>query len=672
MINFLLPSDTAPAFSFRANRNAQFGLLIVFALALLMRLGWPGLVDYKMDEGTLGQKALDIARGRAFPLDGIWSSRGVPTPPNMAYLLAVPFLFSDSPVIETAWVSLLSLAGLAVCYWLAYRYFGLLAAVLGLGLYAVSPWAVYFARRAMPMSLLFLPVALVVLTGLLGFVEARPRWQALHLVALAFAIETHLSAVSLALLTGYLLLIFRRHLNWRWLAGGALVAAATTLPVWIVVARQYEAIRADLAEPAERTSETLISPQALQMALTNTVGAQFYTLTEPEARPGEPPRDDRVLPFLWAEGFWLTAGLAALAGYAGRSRRNRAGKAAGVLVAWTLAPVIAFTAQWTAVYHHYFVPLMPAPYLAVGAATALGIGWLRARFRPAAAIGVGLAALAIMGAQIYMYAGVMRYFAAHFTPGDLGTPLELKMEAGRMAREFVAETGAAEIVIVGEGDRAWGYETAAVFGVILDSTPHRFATGTESVVFPAGGAVIMTVPGEWPAAAWYQAHAESRGELPLRLGELPYRFFYSAGGVALDGFTAPESPATIGNGATVIGYRWEAPLSAGDPGLLTFAWRVDAASPQPADYHFVVYLQDAAGQVWAQNDGRAFPSDMWRTGDVVVNWITLPPPAELPDGPMSLRLGMYTYPDIIRAPVVGPDGAPLSDAVQLATFTLQP
>jgi hypothetical protein len=453
---------------------------------------------------------------------------------------------------------------------------------------------------------------------------------------------------------------------------GAFVGLLTTAPVWIVVARNFDVIAADLADPAERTSDTLISPQALDYAVVNTIGARFYPLAAPEAAPGEPPRSDDIRPLLWTEAAWLALGLAGLGAYAYRNRASPTGQMAGVLVAWTLAPVAAFTAQWTAVYHQYFMPLMPAPYLVIGAASGLAARRLSA-WRPWPAVLAGGLALAIAAAQLAAYGRVLDFFARHFTPGDLGTPLGLKMEAARRAQDLALAHSAGEILVVGEGDRDWGHETAAVFDVLLDRTPHRFVTGGQAAVLPQGSAVILVAPGQWPATAWYRK-AAGRGErMQLREGELPYRLFHTAGGFDLPpDFQPPASDDRLSNGVQILGHYWETPLTATAPGRLLVAWQVGPAPDTSSDYHFTLYLQDAAGQVWAQNDGPSYSSDMWRPGDVVVNWLPLHPPAEVPPEPVFLRLGMYTYPGIVRVPVVGPDGAALSDAVQLASMTLQP
>jgi hypothetical protein len=287
-------------------------------------------------------------------------------------------------------------------------------------------------------------------------------------------------------------------------------------------------------------------------------------------------------------------------------------------------------------------------------------------------LALGLAVL-IVGAQVAVYSRVMGFFAERSTPGDLGTPLGMKTQAARLAESLAAARAAPEIVVVGEGDRDWGYETAAVFDVLLDRTPHRFVTGDVAAVFPAEGALVLAVPGTWQAIPWYEAHAAPLAQMDLREGELPYRFFHAPGGFALPPeFQPVASEAALANDAAILGYYWEQPVTLAALGRLLVAWQVGDGPDVSTDYHFTLYLQDEAGKVWAQHDGPSYSSDMWRPGDVIVNWLLLPPPAEAPPGPLNLRLAMYAYPAILRVPVLGPDGAPVSDAVQLETIALQP
>jgi hypothetical protein len=275
----------------------------------------------------------------------------------------------------------------------------------------------------------------------------------------------------------------------------------------------------------------------------------------------------------------------------------------------------------------------------------------------------GLILLAIGGAQVFALSRVMGFFATSFTPGDYGVPLGMKMDAARTAMDVYKAEGAREILVIGEGDRVWGHESAAAFDVIFDSLPHRPATGSQTVIFPDGPSVILIVPGGWEAQAWYDVVAERRATLPLREGEGPFLiYFYGGERAFLDDFAPPESQGTLANGVTILGYRWEASSN-----RIDLAWQIEAEPMLEPDYHFVVFLFDEAGNFIAQVDGPSYPSEHWRRGDVAVNWFTLQPPGEMP-GPLEVHAAMYTYPGVERVMAVGPDGMPVADSVHLTTF----
>ncbi len=94
------------------------------ALAAILRLGAPGITEFKRDEGNLSQLALDLVHGRDLPLLGLSSSVNVPNPPISVYLFAVPFVFSDSPIPATLFVGVLNVIAVGLAWGLARRYYG--------------------------------------------------------------------------------------------------------------------------------------------------------------------------------------------------------------------------------------------------------------------------------------------------------------------------------------------------------------------------------------------------------------------------------------------------------------------------------------------------------------------------------------------------------------------
>ena len=102
------------------------------------------------------------------------------------------------------------------------------------------------------------------------------------------------------------------------------------------------------------------------------------------------------------------------------------------------------------------------------------------------------------------------------------------------------------------------------------------------------------------------------------------------------------------------------PVHAGTSFDLTLYWQ--ATAPPEADYITFVHLLDLAGEIAAQVDRRPrdgrYPTSFWMPGEVVSDTFTLSVPAAASPGHYRLVGGMYTWPDLARLPVVGPDGQP--------------
>src|SRR4051794_855396 len=86
-------------------------LACILILATILRLGAPGVVEFKRDEANLSYLSLDMVHGRAFPLLGIDSSVGIRNAPVNVYIMALPFLFTSDPTLATQFVGLLNVIG---------------------------------------------------------------------------------------------------------------------------------------------------------------------------------------------------------------------------------------------------------------------------------------------------------------------------------------------------------------------------------------------------------------------------------------------------------------------------------------------------------------------------------------------------------------------------------
>src|SRR6266849_1884404 len=229
-------------------------LAAILILAAILRLGAPGVVEFKTDEANLSERALDLVRGRDLPLLGIDSSVGVPNSPVSIYILAIPFTISSNPLVATQFIGLLNVIAVGLLYAVARRYYGSLAAIVSALLFAISPWAVIYSRKIWAQDMLPVFILLTLGTGLLGFIEGK-RWaQLLHLPLLAVTGQIHYGSFVLLPITAYLLWIGRRRLSRAFMLSIPLTVLVV-LP-YIVGASRASLLSADTASKVIRSGGT--------------------------------------------------------------------------------------------------------------------------------------------------------------------------------------------------------------------------------------------------------------------------------------------------------------------------------------------------------------------------------------------------------------------------------
>jgi 4-amino-4-deoxy-L-arabinose transferase-like glycosyltransferase len=505
-------------------RRWEWGALaLILLVAAVLRMGAPGITEFKRDEGNLAQLALDMAHGRNLPLLGLSSSVNVPNPPISVYLFAVPFIFSDSPIPATLFVGALNVIAVGLAWALARRYYGPGAAITAGVLYAASPWAVIYSRKIWAQDLLPPFVVATVFTGLLGYGEGKrwARWA--HWPLLAITVQIHYGAFTLIPLSLLMVALWPQHVRRRELLIGLGIAALTVVPA---VIGAYQDGWLSLDRLRERTSENadhqrVISTTALDDAWLTVAGTDIHSLAGPEqfrryldSMPDAYPLFDLV----------PLAAVITAAGLAVRAIRRRDAQSSPdvVLFAWLVVPMIAFTWEWTHVAPHYMIPLMPAAFILCGAGLARMTsppGLLSAR-KPLLAAAAGLVVV-IVGMQIYLYAELLHFLDRHATPDGFGTPLHYLMDV----RSAILEQHPRDVIVVSDEELAPLEEIPAVWGVLLDAVPDvRFVNGTRTAVIPAGEALELI---DWSPALRTCADQTCAAEAGSRVferrpGEDPY------------------------------------------------------------------------------------------------------------------------------------------------------
>ena len=616
-------------------RREWWALALILAVAALLRMGWPGLTEFKQDEAHLYSLALDVAEFRAFPLRGISSSVGLPNSPISVYLFALPLFVWKSPLSATLFAGALSTASVALGYWLARRYWGARVAVMSAVLYAAAPWAVIYSRKIWAQDLLPLFTLGCVAAGLLGFVEGRRWWQAAHLLLLALVAQIHLSGLALAPLTLLLLVLFRRNVDRRGLLIGLGAAALSALPMgWYALSRvggPGEAIGWLGAHPVSLTTDSIA------LALMVIQGAQVRGLAGAEAFRAFEATVPNFNSLLWLGGALALAGLglALWRWWAMRGRPRPLAVSAGLVAAlWLVLPSLFFLAHATPVFPHYFIILFPAPFLLA----ALALDAAMTRWRQA---WLWAAPVVIALAQMWLSLALLFFVGQTHTPGAFGTPLGVLLETAAAVRDLRRE-----VVVVADGSDPGSDQAPAVFDVLLRGLPHRFVDGRTTAVFPAGQVTVLLWPPAQryarPVEALYQAWGGGQWvrEIPLRAGEGQALIAVGAG--AEPAVPHPRAAsALLANGVELLG-----------AGALNDGWELWWRAPGPeagAVYILFAHLLDESGERLAQVDAPTYAPEAWRAGDLVVSYFALPA------GGTQVRAGMYAFPSL--APVMVLDGA---------------
>lgn len=631
------------------NRKLEWILLVaILGLAALLRMGWPGLTEFKQDEARIYKMALDLAEFRAWPVRGIDYSVGLPSSPITIYLYALPLFFWRSPLAATLFVGLLNTLSVALAYWLARRYWGARAGLWGAVLYAVAVWAIVFSRKLWSNNLLPIFITGYMASGLLAFVEGRTRWLIAHLALWSVAVQLHISAIAYAPVTLLLMWMYRRQFNWRRVMGGIGVAGLLATPYILFLLTRLAEVGRWLNSPSA-SSGLKFSFDSFQMAALLIQGTFLHGLVGPDTLTqyhASVPDIDRLLNL---GGVLVLLGLGYVVWRWARGRRvalsdsERATQSAGLILAlWVVVPVLFFVPHVTPVYPWYLIILFPAPYLLAGIFVEAVFaqarsGWMR--------LGVaGLPALLVVG-QAGLWFSTLNFIGQNNTPGAFGTPLGKLLMVADMART----SRAPDVVLVSSGDVVGRDFVPTVFDALLTDTPHRFVDGDTTAVFPAGEALVIMWPGDFPSTDLYRQWGTEAGVVPLRAGEGDVLLFKPEAAT----LTLPrprEASALLSNGAELLG-------SGGDGAHWQLWWRV--AGPPPDDsYQVFAHLLNAQGERVAQLDQPTYAD--WQTGDWVISYFALNHTGA------TVRFGMYAYPSLAPAAVLDALGNPAGEWIDFS------
>ncbi len=630
----------------------------ILLLAALLRMGWPGLTEFKRDEALLLARALDVAQGAQFHIRGISSSIGFPNTPIGVWLYAVPLLIWKNVYSATLFTGLVNVVAVLGCWWLVRRYWGAPAALTAALMFAVSPWAIFHSRKIWSQNLLAPLVVGWAIGAVLAFIERKNWFILLHLLCLALAVQLHFAAVALVPATLIFLIVFRRRVDWRLLIIGGILAFMTALPFLYYLLFRSGLDRNALASASEGLLRSFnLSPWRFAWLLTT--GREIHAPAGPDAfRAFLATVPDLTFVHLLWTGL-LLGGVV----YLGREawlyqgQGDRPAEAGFIVLVWLLIPPLFFTIPWLPVELHYLLPIYPAQYITAG--IAFGVLVARSgRWRPAAWAVLGVS----VGAQVWVWLSLLSFLASHATLGGYGVPIQYQLQAAGQARQTLANIDGSEILLAGQSEKPGEDEFAAVYDVLLRDTPHRFVDVSHSAVFPSDAAVaILNQEAVGPAADAYLSAALETSQVPLRIGEGALQIVALPAKADLMPGIEVDPSLLFANWVNLFGY--DPPLLQGDGTALWKIYWHPGDNPDPADYHFFNHLMDAAGQRLGQQDAATFSPWQWRSGDTILSFFTLSWPTEFEEK-LTMRTGMYVYPSLENVPLLDGAGNPFNDAAE--------
>lgn len=628
----------------RPDRRELLLLAGVLLLAVALRMVAPGISEFKYDEAVLSRMALDVARGKSFPLLGMGSSVGIPNLPVSVWLYAVPYFFSADPILATLFTGALNVIAVAMTWALARRYFGPWAAIAAALLYAASPWGVIYSRKIWAQNLLPPFVVAMVGAGMIGFLEERQedsdRWRIAHLLLLPVMVGIHYAAAALVPLSLGMIAAGWGRMGRRMrlfvivylLAGvAAAIGAGITLINWGFA-----------PDEIIDQADSLLSGDSLAhfgMVITgqnshSLAGAAYSDYLE------EIVDIDRFQALLGGgillSAFWLAY-----------KERGEGRRIAFALAAWMLLPPLVFITTWTESFPHYMIPAMPPAFILAGAGIfalwkSLREGrWPMQMSGPVLRrSGVIFAALLVFFAasQAYNTFKLYEFVDTHIAPRELnsfGVPLHKLLTV----RDAVRAREPEDVLIATKIGNPRYDEDAAVWSFLFYDGPNPRPLNARQIAVVSPGSALLIVPAldgadglpapnrcaEWmdDVEAFEMGGADA--QICTQTDELS---------AMLPGQGAlPVLHGRFANGAQLV----SAEITGAD--FLMLGWQ--SGGPLPDSYSLFAHFLDADGHRIGQVDRAAWPGAYWRAGDTLYHILPLPPDqlAQM----QTLRVGMYLY-----------------------------
>lgn len=629
----------------------------IFIIAAILRLINVPLAHFWYDQARSAQYAWDIAREGIFHSHLYRLSGGYFNFPLSAYLLAPAYLISTHIQALIVWNIMLNLAALTMCWFFARRYWRWQAAAAATLLLATAPWDVFYAHNLWSNTLMPCFVMLWAISSAFAYHERRTRWWAVSWVTALWLLQLHPSGiifpVSSALLSGAGILSDRRY-AWRWAALGIVLGILPAIP-WLVahivgaasLSEELLPFVSDYKRGFFYNWKVLVDFLVAQDLADHFQGAGLERLrAQTSALNLLAPA--AMLALALATAWVLTMAI--------RSPNRRLYR---VLAPWLLLPLIFPALVWENTQKMvYFLPLLPAPFLAIAAASsAMSLRWRRL------ALGLAVAYSAVNILMIWHSAAFVHKGLAmndsQIRAVEGGPPLSSPLRIAEAARNAIQRGDADEVIVLLRPVYELQHEfLVRAMPLLTHDLSVRFLNMHDANhVFPAKNSLLLVDIRNSDLPSAYSAADELTRSTRYRLFRLP------ADARKTPRISLPQRPA-YQNGLRLLGYD---PLQC--EGLFRIYWTPGAPTADGSDLVMFAHVMDENANLLAQDDHSIIPPRHWRKGDLVRTVINLGQPLE--DLPVhAIRLGLYswrTYPVADHVWGLDESGSPSLHSVEILT-----
>lgn len=663
------------------NKDLLFAAAIgaIFLAAAYLRL-W-GL-EYSPTGGDQAMQlniALRWVTQGKFPLAGHKYSVGLMSPPMTQYLLALPLFLRRDLLWVTQFVALLNVTSVVLAYFILRPTFGRRTALLATLLYAVNPWAVYYSRLTLNLSMI--PIFSTLLLGsLLAAFSGRRR--ALHLalsfVWVAAAIQLYTPSLALLAALGILFLILRQRLAFRPLLIGLLLFILTFVPFLIYEFDTGFMDLSDFQQASAGSTHTNLASVAIGVELARAEGI-WYTM-------GAAWKQWRSS-VAWGEALgamvpWLILLGLIVSGQQLLRRRDEfrssrlAPSTLGLIVITVLfaIPLLLYVRHSTYLQNYYFIYFYPLLFVIMVLPADAALAWSERRriLRPLAWLPTALV-LALAAWQFHINYAELQMIA-QYAQGEQQIDTDSPSKEGGFAadaqqirhvqqvidtfRDWSQAHPDCDLIIASNTYQDVGSSLGQV-GEFLAPQKVRYVRLGSGAIVPRACGLYLVVSDDAAARAWYETHTTHLSDLTVHMPHDAWHFYEltpPTREALAQTLTAAPPLGQWDNGVRLRHYELTGGERPGDLLKLTLTWQVYDTPPKKR-YHIFNHLLDEKGVLVAQADGPGVFSRYWQPGEFFVTWFDIAPPAE---GHYQLLVGLYEWPSLERPHLSdGRDNLPL-------------